>query len=118
MTAQSRTQPMVVGTMTEADVQRGITDLLKRLGFTVYHTRFAIGSDRGFPDVVGVRDDGKMVVVECKGPRGRLSDEQQQWLDRFAQVPGCVFSDVVTAGTHPVWWGYDEALEMIAEASE
>jgi hypothetical protein len=105
-------------TMTEADVQRGITDLLKRLGFTVYHTRFAIGSDRGFPDVVGVRDDGKMVVVECKGPRGRLSDDQHGWLDRFRRVPGCVFSDVVTSRPDIGWWGYDEAIQAITERTQ
>ena len=59
-------------TLTEALIQKGIVDVLEQFGFSCYHTRFALDSDSGFPDIVAVREDGAIVAVECKGPRGQL----------------------------------------------
>jgi hypothetical protein len=100
--------------LTEAAIQKGIVDLLKHLGYATYHTRYSIGSDSGFPDVIGVREDGKLIAVECKGPNGRLRPDQAEWIDRFGHVPGCVLAAIVGGG----WMDYDEALERIREATE
>lgn len=102
-------------TLTEAAIQTGISDLLKRFGFTVYHTRFSLGSDIGFPDVVALDDSGRIVAVECKGPKGRIRPGQTEWLTRFAAVPGCLFAGVVGPNPTPDWWGYDQALEHLKE---
>jgi hypothetical protein len=101
--------------LTEAAIQKGITDLLKQLGFDTFHNRYAIGSDPGFPDIVGVSDDGMMVAIECKGPKGRLRFGQSRWIDRFDKVPGCIFAEVVGPTVSFQWVLYDEALVVIQE---
>ena len=52
-----------------------------------YHTHDSRRSEPGFPDLVLVRD-GEMLAWELKSESGRVTAEQQQWLDRFAAVPG------------------------------
>jgi hypothetical protein len=103
--------------LTEAHIQKGLTDLLHTLGFETFHNRYAIGSDPGFPDIVAVRDDGAMVVVECKGPKGRIRPGQHEWLRRFRAVPGCIFCEIV--GPRRAMWyeGYDDALALIERAA-
>jgi hypothetical protein len=101
--------------LTEELIQKGIVDCLEVLGFGTYHTRFSIGSDDGFPDVVGLRADGAIVAVECKGPRGRLTDRQLDWIQRFRQNPGCLFAEVVGPETTSAWVGYDEAIARLHE---
>jgi hypothetical protein len=103
-------------TITEAQIQRGITDLLKQLGFECYHTRYSIGSDSGFPDVVAVRDDGTLVAVECKGPKGKIRPGQLEWIRRFRSIPGCIFAEIVGPEMNDYWWGYDQALRGIESA--
>lgn len=100
--------------LTEASIQRGLIEALQWEGFSVYHTRFSLGSDEGFPDILAVDLAGRQVAIECKGPRGRVSPEQRDWIERFRLVPGCVFSEVVGPDERPgEWWGYDDALDII-----
>jgi len=100
-------------TLTEAAIQRGLVEALQWAGFTVYHTRFSLGSTEGFPDILAVDERGQQVVIECKGPRGRVSTEQLEWLARFDKVPGVVFCAIVGPETKDGWVGYDDALAMI-----
>ena len=103
-------------TLTEALIQKGIVDVLEQFGFSCYHTRFALDSDSGFPDIVAVREDGAIVAVECKGPRGQLRPLQLDWIQRFRQSADCRFSEVVGPEPNDRWLGYDEALERLQEA--
>lgn len=91
--------------LTEAAIQHGITSFLKRLGFECFHTRFAIGSDPGFPDL----------VAEFKGPNGRLRPGQLEWIERWRKAKGCLFAEVVGPETTDRWIGYDEALVRLQE---
>jgi Holliday junction resolvase len=100
---------------TEEEIQKGLVDLLEHRGFSTYHTRFSLGSDKDFPDVIAVREDGAMVALECKGPRGRLADGQRAWIKRFEYVPGCQFAAVVGPSESSHWIAYDDALSIIAE---
>jgi hypothetical protein len=102
--------------LTEAAIQKGLTDFLETVGFLVYHTRYSIGSDPGFPDILAVRDDGTLVAIECKGPKGRIGDAQCEWINRLRSTPGCVFAEVVGPRSAMGWCGYDEALEQLHEA--
>lgn len=103
--------------MIEADIQRGITDLLRQLGFLVYHTWISKNSTPGYPDIVAVRSDGKMIAVECKGPRGRVSFEQVIWLDRFGRNRDCLFASAVGPTETEDWVGYDWAIQRIMEVA-
>lgn len=102
-------------TLTEAAIQQGITSFLKQLGFECFHTRFAIGSDPGFPDLVACDDDGRFVVAEFKGPNGRIRPGQLEWIERWRKAKGCLFAEVVGPDTTDRWIGYDEALARLQE---
>lgn len=71
--------------MTEAQLQRNIFDAAAKLGFLCYHTKCAIGSKRGFPDVVMVRLDLMfrgtwLIFAELKNATKPPTDEQLHWL--------------------------------------
>jgi len=73
----------------EKDWQRDIISLARILGWKVAHFRpaqtskgwrTAVGADgAGFPDLVLVRD--RVVFVELKNEKGRMSLEQLRWQD-------------------------------------
>jgi hypothetical protein len=73
------------------ELQRGIIELARRLGWRVAHTppiptergwRTAVAADgKGFPDLVLVRD--RVIVAEIKGDTDRLRPEQEAWLSAF-----------------------------------
>jgi hypothetical protein len=101
--------------LTESDIQRGVIDLLRTLSFVTYHTWLSKHSEPGFPDVFAVDEQGIIVAVECKGPKGRVTEAQRAWIVKLDRVPGCAFSGVVGPSSGPEWLGYDEALFVIAE---
>lgn len=71
--------------LTEAKMQKGIIDTAKQLGFMVYHTTYAIGSERGYPDlhIVG---HGRSIFLELKGPKPKVYPEQEAWI---AELTAC-----------------------------
>jgi hypothetical protein len=77
---------------TERQFQRVIThELGPYFGWTRhYHNLYAVGSDSGFPDLVmvkpGVRNG--MLFLEVKGPKGKISNEQRDWVDDIRST-GC-----------------------------
>ena len=104
--------------MTEADIQRGITDLLQTLGFECFHVGYMLGStNAGFPDLIACDDHGRFVVAELKGPRGQVRPGQREWVDRWRKAKGCVFSEIVGPETTDKWIGYDDAIRAITEVA-
>jgi len=74
--------------MTEAEFQRTVCETLRLFGWRYCHQRpartsrgwrTAIIGDTGFPDIVAVRGD-RVLWLELKAERGKLSDEQSRWL--------------------------------------
>ena len=67
--------------MTESDVQAAICDYLKTRD--IWHFRCSVGRKGGYryggppgtPDIIGMYQ-GKFLGIECKGPDGKLSEEQ------------------------------------------
>lgn len=87
--------------MTEAQFQDQVIEPAQMLGWKVAHFRPAktekgwrtpvAGDGKGFPDLVMVKPGQPVVYAELKGRRGRLSIEQQDWLDALSAAPGaCV----------------------------
>lgn len=72
----------------ERDFQQAVMDLLKLRGWIAYHTFRSDRSEPGFPDIVALRN-GKLLALELKSAKGRLTQSQIRWLDQFAKVPGC-----------------------------
>ncbi len=98
----------------EANFQRQVIQLAKLYRWRVAHFRPArtehgwrtpVEADgNGFPDLVLIRGL-RLVIIELKSDRGKLSREQQDWLDAFDAVPGV---EVVEA--RPADWHYLEQL--------
>jgi hypothetical protein len=71
--------------MTEAELQAQILDLCKHMGLLAYHTYDSRRSVPGFPDLVIVGKD-HMLYRELKTDRGRVSEEQDLWLEALHHV--------------------------------
>lgn len=65
---------------TERDFQRSVIHAAEILGWRVYHTTYSIGSDKGYPDLTMIHPTHGAMWLELKGPRGRASQEQQEWI--------------------------------------
>ncbi len=72
--------------LTEAEFQQMITDRAKLFGWLVYHTHDSRRSAPGFPDLVMSRR-GRVIFVEVKSQKGKVSDAQQCWLDSLSRNP-------------------------------
>jgi len=78
--------------MSEAEFQQRVTDLCDTLGLTWAHFRPAVEKSgkwstpmsgrKGFPDLV-IAGPGGVLFVELKTDTGRLSHDQQHWLDEL-----------------------------------
>lgn len=87
---------------TEAEMQRAIVQCATVLGYRVSHTYLSINSPSGWPDLVMVRarPPKRIVVAELKGPRGRVSQRQREWLDDLSTIAADVNAG---AGYHLMW---------------
>lgn len=73
--------------MNEKQIQQGLIDTAGMTGWLSYHTFDSRRSAPGFPDLVLVHAKrGELAFVECKGPRGILSPEQQEWLAALESI--------------------------------
>ncbi len=79
--------------MNETQFKNSIIDIATRYGWFVHHDLPAmnrrgkwathIQGNSGFPDLVLLNDRGVLVFAELKTDIGRLSKQQEQWLDRL-----------------------------------
>jgi hypothetical protein len=84
--------------VSEADFQRQVVDLAKRLGWMVthtYRTRTAKGAWRTSTTAVGVPDlmlcrpsTRQLVFLELKKDGGKPTPAQLAWISALQQVPG------------------------------
>ena len=67
--------------MSEDEFQTDVVRLAVALGWgPIYHTRFSLGSKRGYPDLHMLRG-GRSLFAELKAMRGRVTPEQEMWLE-------------------------------------
>ncbi|MFI8595884.1 VRR-NUC domain-containing protein [Rothia koreensis] len=71
---------------TEKQLQTHIMLLARRLKWRSYHTHDSRRSQPGFPDLVLVRPDRGVLWRELKTTRGRLTRDQQAWLNDLTQA--------------------------------
>ena len=80
--------------MNEAELQRAVIELARLFRWRVAHFRPALtvngyrtpveGDGKGFPDLVLVRAE-RVVFAELKSDRGKLTDEQDDWLTALSR---------------------------------
>lgn len=73
--------------VTERALQQRIIDTATALKWRSFHVFDSRRSEPGWPDLVLLRPP-RLLFVELKSEKGRLTPEQQRWLDLLAQVPG------------------------------
>jgi hypothetical protein len=83
---------------TEASFTNQVIQLAQLHGWRVAHFRPArtakgwrtavSGDGKGFPDLVMLRND-EMIVAELKMPKGRLTPEQEAWMNQFDLISYC-----------------------------
>ena len=75
--------------ISEADLLQRTIDLAKLTGWRVHHARPARTAKGwrtptqghvGLPDLILARG-GVVIMAELKGPRGKVTPEQREWLD-------------------------------------
>lgn len=82
--------------MTEAELQTGVIDCARLFGWRVAHFRPALtkhgwrtpvqADGAGFPDLVLTRPP-RLLFVELKAGRGKVTDQQEAWLAALGDVP-------------------------------
>jgi hypothetical protein len=96
--SRRKSLPLLLSAATsEREFQRRVVEAARQLGWRVHHTRPAqhrggrwltpLQGDAGLPDLILLRPP-RCIVAELKSERGRVSAEQQAWLDGFRQVLG------------------------------
>ncbi len=80
----SMSTAVLMSKLSEEDLQQRITDRANALGWLVYHTHDSRRSTSGFPDLVMSRS-GRLLFVEVKTEKGKVSEAQQGWLDNLSQ---------------------------------
>lgn len=82
MTRRLSNQDLLLRGVSEAQWQDQLTSLALLNGYLVYHTHRSDRSQPGYPDLTLVRASPPDVLwVECKTETGRVSPDQQHWLD-------------------------------------
>ena len=70
--------------LTEKEWQQQVVSLARTLNYAVYHTFDSRRSQPGFPDLVLI--GRKLLFIECKSERGKLSEAQERWLDMLRRA--------------------------------
>lgn len=74
----------------EAALTRSIRQVLKTLGIFHWKQHQGLGSTPGVPDIIGIWN-GKMLGIEIKTARGKVSERQQAFIDRINSAGGLAF---------------------------
>lgn len=75
---------------TEKEITAQIRHYLKLKGIFHWKNWAGLGSSRGVADILGSYQ-GKLLAIEVKTARGRISDDQQAFIDRVNQEGGLAF---------------------------
>lgn len=87
--------------VTEIDFQEAVIDTAHAYGWIVAHFRPARTSEgwrtpvsadgAGFPDLVLVKDGQPIVFAELKSEKGKITEQQQTWINLIAVCDGNVY---------------------------
>lgn len=72
--------------MSESVLQGHVIGLATWLDWHCYHTHDSRRSQAGFPDLTMVRENDRVLFVELKTERGKVTQAQQEWIDALSSV--------------------------------
>lgn len=100
----------------ERQLQDGLVTVARVCGFMVYHTWDSRRSAPGFPDLICVKGH-RMLALEIKQQRGRVSEAQREWIAELGQVPGCTAVIVRPEPRDETEISYEDVIRMMQEAA-
>lgn len=78
--------------LTEKMIQNQILSYLRTIGIYCWkHWQGPMSSFKGVSDILGIMKDGKFIAIEVKTDRGRVTPEQQNFLDIINKNNGMAF---------------------------
>jgi len=72
---------------TENDIKKQVKDWLMYHGWFVFYLLQGLGSFRGVPDLIAIKD-GHVLFIECKREKNRLSRDQEKFKDQIEKHGG------------------------------
>lgn len=81
------------GLETEKGFLAAVVALAKVQGWRCFHPYLSVHSTPGFPDLVLAKGPhgsarGRLLVVECKSERGKLTPPQVEWISLLQAIEG------------------------------
>ena len=77
----------VAPVVTEAQFLAQVIQVARLFHWRAYHPALSKWSERGWPDLALCRPP-RLLLVELKTERGKITPQQQEWLDDLARCPG------------------------------
>ena len=115
------TSPVALS-LSERDLQKQVRAMLYQFGWKTAVTWTSLHSPKGFPDIFAVRyaactlqqcesdeHPTEAVAIELKSEKGKVSAEQEAWLDLLRRLPGVKFAGVI----RPSQWYAGELDEVL-----
>lgn len=93
---------------TEGEFMAALMGVADRFGWLIFHDYDARRNRAGFPDIVLAKPP-RLLVLECKRQDGRVTPEQQRWIDALTAC------GVDARIVRPV--DYDDLLEILSGAA-
>lgn len=90
--AKAEGRAALLATLTEKEWQRQVCEWANRGGWRVFHVYNMVRSAGGWPDLVLVKPKYPVIYAELKTVTGRVSAQQQAWLDDLAAAHGTTVS--------------------------
>jgi hypothetical protein len=72
---------------TERQLREQVRSLCSIFGWRMAFTQYSLRSPKGLPDLQLVRPP-RLIYAELKSETGKVTPEQQAWLDDLRRVPG------------------------------
>lgn len=75
--------------LTEKMIQNQILGYLRAIGVYCWkHWQGPMSPIKGIADIIGITREGRFIAIEVKGERGKVTPEQQHFLDIIASYNG------------------------------
>ena len=75
----------------ETLLTRSIRSLLNAAGIFHWKVHQGLGAVPGVPDLLGVYKGGRLIAIEVKAPKGKVSPAQQMFIDAINGAGGNAF---------------------------
>lgn len=90
MKRSTRSQGVAAGAYPQSEraFLRAVVELAQSAGWRCFHPWLSVHSPSGWPDLVAAKAGEPLILAELKTAVGKVTAEQQRWLELLGQVQG------------------------------